>query len=149
MRLDRIVAKNRIIDLRSKDFGNAIEELLRCCPLEDDADRKIRGLKTCFAREKMLFPHISATVLLCLMREQSLKKYSCSRSLSRWTHSYGQHNQELRLVFLLLVSESAPEYLNTLATLARIFQNKPVIDKLVSEKTLPSFRDSVKKVYPR
>ena len=25
--------------------GNAIEELLRCCPLEDDADRKIRALK--------------------------------------------------------------------------------------------------------
>jgi len=148
VRLDRIVAKNRIIDLKSKDFGNAIEELLRCCPLEDDADRKIRGLKNVLRkREDAISSYLGNGIALPHARTKLKKNYilAVGRCPGGLIHN-GQHNQELRLVFLLLVSESAPEYLNTLATLARIFQNKPVIDKLVSEKTLPSFRDSVKRV---
>ena len=148
MRLDRIVAKNRIIDLKSKDFGNAIEELLRCCPLEDDADRKIRALKKVLRkREDAISSYLGNGIALPHARTRLKKNYilAVGRCAGGLIHN-GQHNQELRLVFLLLVSESAPEYLNTLATLARIFQNKPVIDKLIREKTLSNFRDSVKKV---
>jgi DNA integrity scanning protein DisA with diadenylate cyclase activity/mannitol/fructose-specific phosphotransferase system IIA component (Ntr-type) len=147
MRLDRIVAKNRIIDLKSKDFGGAIEELLKNCPLEDDAPRKIRALKKDLRkREDAISSYLGNGVALPHSRTKLSKNYilAVGRCSSGLIHN-GQHNQELRLVFLLLVSESAPDYLNTLATLARIFQNKPVIDKLIGEKTLPNFRDSVKK----
>ena len=75
VRLDRIVAKNRIIDLRSKDFGNAIEELLRCCPLEDDADRKIRGLKNVLRkREDAISSYLGNGIALPHARTKLKKK---------------------------------------------------------------------------
>ena len=33
MRIDRYIAKNRVIDLKSRDFKGAIEELLDVCEL--------------------------------------------------------------------------------------------------------------------
>ena len=76
MRLDRIVAKNRIIDLKSKDFGNAIEELLRCCPLEDDADRKIRALKKVLRkREDAISSYLGNGIALPHARTRLKKNY--------------------------------------------------------------------------
>ncbi|MBH55139.1 MAG: hypothetical protein CMI18_12450 [Opitutaceae bacterium] len=148
MRLDRIVAKNRIVDLKSKDFAGAIEELLRVCPLEKDAARKVRALKkTLLTREDAISSYLGHGIALPHARTKLGKNYilAVGRCPTGLVHN-GQHNQELRLVFLLLVSHEAPEYLNTLATLARIFQNKPVIEKLIGEKVLSRFRDNVKKV---
>ena len=144
MRLDRILAKSRIIDLKSQDFGGAIEELLKTCALEE---KKIRALKkNLLEREDAISSYLGNGIALPHLRVKSSKSYimAVGRCPGGLVHN-GQHNQELRLVFLLLVSYNAEDYLNTLSTLARIFQNKPVIDKLVAERTLTDFRDSVKK----
>jgi diadenylate cyclase len=146
MRLDRILAKNRIIDLKSQDFGGAIEELLTTCPIPDN--RKIKAFKKgLLEREDAISSYLGNGIALPHLRVKSSKPYmmAVGRCPGGLVHN-GQHNKELRLVFLLLVSYTAEDYLNTLSTLARIFQNKPVIDRLVSERTLTEFRESVKKV---
>jgi len=148
MRLDRILAKNRIIDLKSQDFGGAIEELLKTCPIKDSDGRKIKAFKKgLLEREDAISSYLGNGIALPHLRVKSSKSYmmAVGRCPGGLVHN-GQHNKELRLVFLLLVSYTAEDYLNTLSTLARIFQNKPVIDRLVSERTLTEFRESVKKV---
>jgi diadenylate cyclase len=149
MRLDRILAKNRVIDLVSQDFGGAIEELLNTCPLDDNEDGKKARLlkKTLLKREDAITSYLGNGVALPHFKFKYSKQYvlAVGRCPCGLVHN-GQHNQELRLVFLLLVSDSAPDYLNTLSNLARIFHVKAVMEKLIGEPTLGGFRERVKKV---
>ena len=55
--------------------------------------------------------------------------------------------RDIRYVFLLLASENARSYLYSLASLARVFQDKSHMARLEEARSLPEFRKELKSVF--
>ena len=59
MRIDRYIAKNRVIDLKSLDFKGAIEELLEVCELHNNTKiKKVELLDELLDRETQMTTYL-------------------------------------------------------------------------------------------
>lgn len=150
MRLDRFIAKSRIIELESADFPGAIKELLGSIPerMRGDLDTK-KLFRELIDREKTMTTHLGNGIALPHLRVPIKQSYifAVGRCPEGVTFEGSQEYKELRLIFLLLASEKEKSYLNVLASLARIFQEETLVERLVSAPTLGEFRDQVAKAF--
>ena len=65
MRIDRYIAKNRIIDIESTDFESALRELLDVCNIEDEeALTREDLLERLLDREKQMTTYLGSGVCL-------------------------------------------------------------------------------------
>lgn len=150
MRLDRYFAKSRIIDLHSSDFGEALQEMLRVLPPAALAKRSREQLRTeLLERERTMTSYLGNAVALPHLRVPMKVPYifivgRCPHGLE---FNGGGDYKNLRLVFLMLAGESEKSYLNVLASLARVFQDRTTLDHLVEAPDLASFQQAVKQVF--
>jgi DNA integrity scanning protein DisA with diadenylate cyclase activity/mannitol/fructose-specific phosphotransferase system IIA component (Ntr-type) len=150
MRLDRYFAKSRIIDLHSSDFGEALQEMLKTLPPQALTKRSREQLRTeLLERERTMTSYLGNSVALPHLRVPMKVPYifivgRCPHGLE---FNGGGDYKNLRLVFLMLAGESEKSYLNVLASLARVFQDRSLLDHLVEAPDLASFQQAVKQVF--
>jgi len=150
MRLDRFIAKSRIIDLESPDFRGALTELLDVCDFSNEpALNRKNLLKDLLARERQMTSYLGNGVALPHARVKMKRSYMIAIGrCPEGIHYEGQDEyNEIRLVFLLLASENARSYLYSLASLARVFQDRALMARLMASETLTEFRKEVKSVF--
>ncbi len=147
MRLDRFLAKSRIIELKSREFKSALGEMLDVCPpgVFEKVDRS-SILKNLVDREKTMTTHLGNGVALPHMRLPMKGRnyvFVVARCPEGLTFDGGKEYKDVRLLFLLLAEENEKNYLNVLASLARIFQDRTVIDGIVHAADLDHFQHQV------
>jgi len=129
MKLDKIIARNRIIDLRSTDMKGALTELLAVSAskfpdLKQDA--LLRGL---LQRESTMTTYLGSGVALPHVRVKMPRRYILAIGRSR----DGIHNEntvddeKIHLIFMLLADEKARDYLQLLASIARLLKDEDLV----------------------
>ena len=150
MRIDRYIAKNRVIDLKSSDFNSALSELLDVCDLSSEKSLNKKRLHSeLLDREKQMTTYLGNGVCLPHARVKMQRSYMiavgrCSNGLN---YDCQEEYNEIRYVFLLLAANNARNYLHSLASLARVFQNVSQMQRLELSGSLKDFRDTLKAVF--
>ncbi len=150
MRIDRYIAQNRVIDLKSTDFKGALSELLNVFDLSKDRKLTKKGLlKDLLDREKQMTTYLGSGVCLPHARVSMKRNYmiAVGRCPNGLRYDGQTEYQGIRYVFLLLASEKARSYLYSLASLARVFQDDSHMERLAAAESLPDFRRELKSVF--
>ncbi len=148
MKIDRFIAKSRIIDLKSEELSGALKELLDVCPLGDDNPALGKDVlwKELLDREKTITTYLGNGVCLPHLRVPIKRPYlfAVGRAAEGLDYEGHEEYRQIRLVFLLLAREDEKSYLNVLASLARLFQDRRTVDKIANAPDLETLRDQVK-----
>lgn len=150
MRIDRYIAKSRIIDLKSTNFKDALSELLDVCNLSREKKlTKGKLLSDLLEREKQMTTYLGHQVSLPHAKVPMSRPYMICVGRCPYGLDYdGQDDyKEIRYVFLLLASERSRSYLYSLASLAKVFQDKSQMLRLKEAVDLNDFRKEVKAVF--
>ena len=150
MRIDRYISRSRVIDLKSTDFKGALAELLEVCDFSNESKINKAGLlRKLMDGERLMTTYLGAGISLPHARVEMKRSYMiavgrCPEGLDyEGQKEYG----EIRYVFLLLASEKARNYLYSLASLARVFQDKALMEQLSAARSLEAFRTALKSVF--
>ena len=138
MRLEKIIARGRIVDLRSLDLEGALQELLGVC-VEKFPDLKpdslLRGL---LAREGTMTTYLGFGVALPHVRVKMSRRYvlAIGRSRVGIRHDGALAEERVHLIVMLIAGENARDYLQVLASIARQVKDKDLVDTLVNAPDL-------------
>lgn len=150
MRLDSFIAKTRIVDIKSNNFEDAMDELLKVCQLPEKGRLTRKDLlKSLIEREKNMTTYLGKGVALPHLRVPIKRPYifAVGRCTNGLEFEGMDEYREVRFIFLLLAAEKEKTYLTVLSSLARIFQNETLIQELVLAPTLEDFRFRVKSCF--
>lgn len=137
MKLEKIIARSRIIDLKSTDMKGALSELLAVSAtkfpdLKQDA--LLRGL---LQRESTMTTYLGSGVSLPHVRVKMGRRYILAIGRSR----IGIHNENtvgdenIHLIFMLLADEKARDYLQLLASIARLLKDDELVRAVLEAPT--------------
>lgn len=150
MRLDRYIAQSRIIDIKSNDFKGALSELLDVCDVFSiEGVTKPKLLEELLELERQMTTYLGNGVSLPHTRVPMKRSYmmAVGRCPNGLEHEGQSEYREIRYIFLLLASTGARSYLYSLASLARVFQDKALMERLDAAQALTDFRKEVKAVF--
>ncbi|MFU8847205.1 MAG: diadenylate cyclase [Opitutales bacterium] len=150
MRIDRYIAVSRVIDLKSTEFEGALSELLEVCDFSKEKGlSKKRLLGELLDREKQMTTYLGNGVCLPHTRVTMKRPYmiAVGRCPQGLNYDGQTEYKDIRYVFLLLAAENARSYLYSLASLARVFQDKNHMERLEAAHKLSDFRREVKQVF--
>jgi diadenylate cyclase len=150
MRIDRYIASARIIDLKSKDLPTAYAELLATfAPVLGRKMPRKAILQELLEREASLTSYLGEGVALPHARIPMKRSYALAigRCPAGLAFEGKETYEEVRFVFMLLANEKAQNYLSFLATLARNFQDKAVMDPLWMAREISEFRKAVRSAF--
>jgi DNA integrity scanning protein DisA with diadenylate cyclase activity/mannitol/fructose-specific phosphotransferase system IIA component (Ntr-type) len=143
MRLERIVSRGRIVDLRSLDLEGALQELLEVCvgkfpDLKPEA--LLRGL---LARESTMTTYLGFGVALPHVRVRMGRRYvlAIGRSRVGIRHDGALADERVHLIVMLIAGENARDYLQVLASIARQVKDKDLVDNLVNAPDLDALHE--------
>jgi DNA integrity scanning protein DisA with diadenylate cyclase activity/mannitol/fructose-specific phosphotransferase system IIA component (Ntr-type) len=143
MRLEKIIARSRIVDLHSLTLQGALEELLSVC-VEKFPDLKaetlLRGL---LARESTMTTYLGLGVALPHVRVKMDRRYvlAIGRSRAGIRHDGAKDEERVRLIVMLIAGEKARDYLQVLASIARQVREPDLVDSLVGAPDLDALYD--------
>lgn len=149
MRLESYISRNRITDLKSTDLPGALEELLEMCKFhKDDKINRKELLKSLLDREATMTTYLGNGVALPHLRVKMRRSYmlAIGRAPNGLEHKGQGDYREVRQIYLLLANEKARNYLNVLASLARVFQDPKLMTRLQGAQPLSDFQAEVKRV---
>jgi diadenylate cyclase len=138
MRLDKIISRGRIVDLKSLDLEGALQELLGVC-VEKFPDLKPEALlKGLLARESTMTTYLGFGVALPHVRVKMSRRYilAIGRSRVGIRHDGALADERVHLIVMLIAGENARDYLQVLASLARQVKDKELVDNLVNAPDL-------------
>lgn len=138
MRLDKIIARSRIVDLKSLDLEGALTELLEVC-VEKFPDLKPESLlKGLLARESTMTTYLGFGVALPHVRIRMQRRYvlAIGRSRVGIRHDGALADERVHLIVMLIAGENARDYLQVLASIARQVKDKELVDNLVNAPDL-------------
>jgi DNA integrity scanning protein DisA with diadenylate cyclase activity/mannitol/fructose-specific phosphotransferase system IIA component (Ntr-type) len=138
MRLDKIIARGRIVDLKSLDLEGALQELLDVC-VKNFPDLKPESLlKGLLARESTMTTYLGFGVALPHVRIKMTRRYilAIGRSRVGIRHDGALADERVHLIVMLIAGERARDYLQVLASLARQVKDKELVDNLVNAPDL-------------
>ncbi len=147
MRLDRFIARSRMIEIQSQDLRGALRELIEVATsrVQDDtldveklADQLVR-------RENTMTTYLGNGVAMPHLRVRMDRRYifAVGRVQNDNRIESPQDYRDARLVFLLLASDRERNYLNVLASLARLFRDRELVQQIVSAPNTKQFQDRV------
>lgn len=150
MRIDRYIAKSRVIDIESTDFESAVSELLDVCDVtkERGVTRK-RLLAELIDREQQMTTYLGNGVCLPHARVKMKRPFviAVGRCPAGLVYDGQSEYQEIRYIFLLLASKNTRNYLYSLAALARVFQDTAQMQRLAAAEKLADFQKELKLVF--
>ena len=138
MRLDKIIARSRIVDLRSHDLAGALQELL-AVSVESFPDLKPEALlKGLLARESTMTTYLGLGVALPHVRVKMSRRYilAIGRSRVGIRHDGALEDERVHLIVMLIAGEKARDYLQVLASIARQVKEKELVESLLNAPDL-------------
>lgn len=143
MRLDKIIARGRIVDLRSLDLEGALKELLEVSVQKFPdlkADSLLKGL---LARESTMTTYLGFGVALPHVRVKMSRRYilAIGRSRVGIRHDGALAEERVHLIVMLIAGESARDYLQVLASIAQQVKDQQLVDNLVNAPDLDALHD--------
>src|SRR5262245_40801925 len=141
MRLDKIIARSRIVDLRSLDLEAALQELLDVCVDKFPDLKRESLLKGLLARESTMTTYLGFGVALPHVRVKMNRRYvlAIGRSRVGIRHDGALADERVHLIVMLIAGENARDYLQVLASIARQVKDKELVDNLVNAPDLDAF----------
>jgi DNA integrity scanning protein DisA with diadenylate cyclase activity/mannitol/fructose-specific phosphotransferase system IIA component (Ntr-type) len=146
MRLDRYITKSRIIEIQSTDLSGALHELAEVSTkrIQDDLNpRKITN--QLIKRERTMTTYLGNGVAMPHIRVKMKRPYifAVGRVKEGVEFEGLQEYGEVRLIFLLLASENEKNYLNVLASLARMFRDRDLVENMITAPTVATLKERV------
>lgn len=143
MRLERHIARNRFVELESTDLKGALGELLdNAAHSFPDLKREslLRGL---MQRESTMTTYLGDGVALPHVRVKMPRRYVLviGRSREGIVHEGTLEGERAHLIVLLLADDRARDYLQVLATIARLVKEPELVASLVGAPTLVDLHD--------
>lgn len=138
MRLDKIIARNRVLDLRSHDLEGALQELL-AVSVESFPDLKADALlKGLLARESTMTTYLGMGVALPHVRVKMSRRYilAIGRSRAGIRHDGALDDERVHLIVMLIAGDRARDYLQVLASIARQVKEQVLVDSLINSPDL-------------
>jgi DNA integrity scanning protein DisA with diadenylate cyclase activity/mannitol/fructose-specific phosphotransferase system IIA component (Ntr-type) len=138
MRLEKILARSRIVDLRTLDLEGALKELLDVS-VEKFPDLKPESLlKGLLARESTMTTYLGFGVALPHVRVKMSRRYvlAIGRSRVGIRHDGAMADERVKLIFMLIAGENARDYLQVLAAIAQQVKDQSLVDSLVNAPDL-------------
>jgi len=133
MRLDKIIARGRILELRSGDLKGALAELLDVS-VQKFPDLKpevlLRGL---LARESTMTTYLGQGVALPHVRVKMSRRYilAIGRSRIGIRHDGAKDEERVHLIMMLIAGDKARGYLQVLASIAQLVQEPALVESLI------------------
>ena len=133
MRLDKIIARGRIIDLRSSDMRGALEELLNVSIAKFPDLKRDSLLRGLLARESTMTTYLGFGVALPHVRVRMDRRYvlAIGRSRAGIRHDGTKDYERAHLVLMLIADEKARYYLQVLAAIARLVKEPDLVRSLL------------------
>lgn len=141
MRLEKIIARSRIVDLRALDLEGALKELLDVS-VEKFPDLKPESLlKGLLAREGTMTTYLGYGVALPHVRVKMSRRYilAIGRSRVGIRHDGALADERVHLIFMLIAGENARDYLQVLASIAQQVKEPSLVESLVNAPDLDTF----------
>ena len=143
MRIEKFITRQRIVDLISSDLKGALAELLeistsRFSDLNRDA--LLRGL---LQRENTMTTYLGLGVALPHVRVKMHRRYvlAIGRSQAGIRYDGLKDNERIHLIIMLIADETARDYLQVLASLARLVKEPDFVHSLIQAPDLDIFHD--------
>ncbi|MSU72989.1 MAG: hypothetical protein EXS43_11720 [Opitutus sp.] len=138
MRLDRIIARGRIVDLVSLDLETALQELLDVCVGKFPNLKPESLLKGLLARESTMTTYLGFGVALPHVRVKMSRRYvlAIGRSRVGIRHDGALADERVHLIVMLIAGENARDYLQVLASIARQVKDRELVQNLVNAPDL-------------
>lgn len=138
MRLDQIIARSRVIDLRSLDLEGALQELLAVCVARFPDLKPDALLRALLARESTMTTYLGFGVALPHVRIKMKRRYilAIGRSRVGIRHDGGKDEERVRLIVMLIAGEDSRDYLQVLASLARLVKEPELVESLIGAPDL-------------
>ncbi|MDR1789054.1 MAG: diadenylate cyclase [Opitutaceae bacterium] len=133
-RLEKIITRKRIIELASEDMRGALAELIGAAAGALPDLKKDALLAVLLQRESTMSSHLGGGVALPHARVPMRRRYLLviGRSVRGIPQGAGARSERTHLIFLLLASENAHNYLNMLASLARLLRDGDLVRQLAA-----------------
>ena len=143
MRLDKIIARSRIVDLRSHDLEGALRELLDVSVASFPDLKPESLLKGLLARESTMTTYLGLGVALPHVRVRMSRRYilAIGRSRAGIRHDGALDDERVHLIVMLIAGEKARDYLQVLASIARQVKALALIVSLVNAPDLDSLHE--------
>jgi DNA integrity scanning protein DisA with diadenylate cyclase activity/mannitol/fructose-specific phosphotransferase system IIA component (Ntr-type) len=134
MRLDKIIARSRLIDLRSVDLEGALQELLTVSLAKFPDLKGEAVLKGLLARENTMTTYLGLGVALPHVRVKMSRRYILAVGRSRVGIRYdgSMADERVHLIVMLIAGEQARDYLQVLAAIARQIREPELVSSLVN-----------------
>jgi DNA integrity scanning protein DisA with diadenylate cyclase activity/mannitol/fructose-specific phosphotransferase system IIA component (Ntr-type) len=141
MRLEKFITRHRIIDLVSSDLKGALAELLQVSAsrfADLNRDALLRGL---LQRENTMTTYLGLGVALPHVRVKMSRRYvlAIGRSTAGIRYDGLKDNERIHLIIMLLADETARDYLQVLASLARLVKESEFVSSLIQAPDLDLF----------
>lgn len=145
MRLEKIIARSRIIDLHSLDLEGALQELLAVCVKQFPDLKPDALLKGLLARESTMTTYLGLGVALPHVRVKMRRRYilAIGRSRSGIKHDGALAEERVRLIVMLIAGEKARDYLQVLATIARQVKEPDLVEGLINAPDLDALHEQL------
>jgi DNA integrity scanning protein DisA with diadenylate cyclase activity/mannitol/fructose-specific phosphotransferase system IIA component (Ntr-type) len=133
MRLDKIIARSRIIDLRSLTLEAALAELLDVCIAKFPDLKRDVILKGLLARESSMTTYLGLGVALPHVRVKTSRRYilAIGRSRAGIRHHGAMSGERVHLIVMLIAGDSARDTLQVLASIGRLVREQELVDSFV------------------
>lgn len=134
MRLDRYFSRKRVLELESETLEGCLKELVKVSVESfKDLSRKKNLLAGLLQRENTMTTYLGHGVALPHLRVKMNRRYvfAVGRSKKGIQYEGPKKEEKVHLILLLLAGESAKNYLNVLAAVARLVKDKSFIDNLI------------------
>ncbi|KAB2648788.1 MAG: diadenylate cyclase [Verrucomicrobiota bacterium] len=138
MRLDKVIARTRVVDLRSVELEAALDELAGVVVSKFPDLKQETLLKGLLVRESTMTTYLGHGVALPHIRIKMPRRYilAVGRSRVGIRHDGSISDEPIRLVFMLIADEKARDYLQVLAAIARQVKEPELVDGLVNASDL-------------
>ncbi len=137
MRLDKIISRGRIIDLHSQDMEGALRELLAVSAAKFTDLKPELLLKGLLARESTMTTYLGGGIALPHVRLKMGRRYllAIGRSRAGIRHDGPKDDDQVHLILMLLADERARDYLQLLASVARLVREPALVRSLLDAPT--------------
>jgi len=133
MRLDKIIARTRLVELKSADLKGALGELLAVSVAKFPDLKPDVLLRSLMQRESTMTTYLGNGVSLPHVRVKMSRPYvlAVGRSRTGIRHDGGAGDERIHFIIMLIAGEKARSYLQVLASLARLLKEPEFIDSLL------------------
>lgn len=133
MRLEKFIARRRVVELQSTDLPGALRELLAVVGESFPELNREALLRSLLEREHTMTTYLGFGVALPHVRLRMKRRYvlAIGRSQAGIAHDGLKEHEQIRLIILLLAHEQARDYLQVLAAIARLIKEREFVDSLI------------------